>query len=777
MKSLVLILVILVCLVQISSAQEAIIQGVIIDSNTNQAIEGAQIVSALSGEGTISSKDGSFKLTSRLNFPVELTIDHISFEIKLLMVDSTQNVDLVIYLQPKVTYLDEITIIGQYENDKPFRIEKVSLKEIEKTNISGIGNFLRHEPNVGGIKKGAVGIDPVVRGFKYSQLNIQINGGTKIEGGCPNRMDPAMAHVELNDLHSITILKGPFALKYGPNFGGVINMTTHKPKFYQKFENHVDAFVGGQSNHEGFKGSIGVHGGGDIVSYYLKGNYKKYGDYKSGDDIIIPSSLTQYNIAGSVGIKPADGHILEIGLDRSWGRNVDFPALPMEERKDDTRLFNLGYLGVDFGKTVNYIQFKVYKSYVQHEMDNKNRPFSDTVVAISDIKAINTGGRLGVNLNAFKGRLELGTDYEQISKDGVRTKYLIMQPNLPMFYEDLWNNALIKNLGVYAEWQRKFAALDFIVSLRYDYNTAHSDTLIRNKPNGAPVYENDNTASTFNNISFSTGLTWHLNKYNELIFSLGRGVRSPDMTERFIILLPISYDPYDYLGNPQLKPEANNEIDLGYRFNKRNIGAIDASVFFSYVTNYITGELQPPSIVKPQTKGVLGVKKFVNIDKAYLTGFELSFATSLQYKWFVNMNAAYTMGVNPKATQYVFEEGEVIDERIINNDPLPEIPPFESNISFGYRFLNQKLIPEFNIRLVADQNKVSEAYYEPASPGFTTLDFILTYKYNAYLKVYAGVTNIFNANYYEHLNRRIIGSESPLYEPGRMFYMNLIIHL
>jgi len=249
------------------------------------------------------------------------------------------------------------------------------------------------------------------------------------------------------------------------------------------------------------------------------------------------------------------------------------------------------------------------------------------------------------------------------------------------------------------------------------------------------------------------------------------------MTERFIILLPISYDPYDYLGNPQLKPEANNELDLGYRINKSNIGAIDVSVFFSYVTNYITGELLPPSVIKPQTKGVLGVKKFINIDRAYLAGFEFTFITPVQYKWFVNMNAAYTMGINPEAMQYIFENGDVVDERIINNDPLPEIPPFESNISIGYRFLNQKLIPEFNIRLVAAQNKVSEAYYEPSSPGFTTLDFILTYEYNAHLKVYAGVTNIFNTTYYEHLNKRIIGSESPLDKPGRMFYMNLIFNL
>jgi hypothetical protein len=167
----------------------------------------------------------------------------------------------------------------------------------------------------------------------------------------------------------------------------------------------------------------------------------------------------------------------------------------MDERNDDTKLFNLNYLGTAFGESINFLRFKVYKSNVEHEMDNKNRPFSDTVVAVSNIKAINSGGRLGVNLNAFKGRLEVGSDYEQISKDGVRNKSLIMQPNLPSFYEDLWNNALIKNLGVFAEWQRTFKSIDFIAALRYDYNTATSDTLIRNKPNGDAVYEDGNTSS------------------------------------------------------------------------------------------------------------------------------------------------------------------------------------------------------------------------------------------------------------------------------------------
>lgn len=776
MKKAILSFIFLAGVIPIILSQEYIISGVVTDAETNKPVAGASILELAANVAVISNDDGTFKLFIKDKFPVKFIVKHIAYESLKIRIDPLQTEEIVLQMHPRVTYLDEITVTGKYENTRPYRSENVNVKAIEKTNISGIGNFLRNEPNVGGVRKGALGIDPVVRGFKYSQLNVQLNGGTKIEGGCPNRMDPTTAHVDLNDLKSITILKGPYALKYGPNFGGVIDMTTHSAKFYQKYENHIDLLMGGQTNHTGFKSGLGVHGGNTVMAYYFKANYKQYGDYEAGNDEVIPSSLEQYNMAGSIGIQPAEGHIFEIGFDRSWGLNVDFPALPMDERNDDTRLFNMSYLGTEFGNTVNFIRFKVYKSHVEHEMDNKNRPFSDTVVAISNIKAINSGGKLGVNMNLFKGRLETGVDYEQISKDGIRNKNLIMQPNLPQFNEDLWNNALIKNLGIFAEWQKTIKSIDFIAALRYDYNTATSDTLIRSKPNGDVIYENDNTASTFNNMSFSTGITWHINPSNRLVFSLGRGGRSPDMTERFIILLPISYDPYDYIGNPQLKPEVNNELDLGYRYNN-HIGGIDASVFFSYVSNYITGELVPPSVLKPQTKGVLGVKKFINIEKAYLAGFELSYSTAQQLNWFAHLNAAYTLGINPNAVRYVFEGGEVIDEQVIKNDPLPEIPPFEANITAGYKFFNQKLVPEFNIRMVAAQKKVSEAFNEEASPGFTTLNFVLAYQYNVNLQIYAGVNNIFNSTYYEHLNRRMIGSSAPLYEPGRLFYLNLIFHL
>ncbi len=416
-------------------------------------------------------------------------------------------------MQPSSKELEEVEIMGISVKDKPYRTEYVDITTLEHSNLQDIGALLRSVPNVNGIRKGAMGIDPVIRGFKYAQLNVQLNGGARIEGGCPNRMDPATAHVDLSDLKDINILKGPFALKYGVNFGGMIDLTTYRPEFYEQYETHVDAMIGGQTNHTGFKTKVGVNGSNHFITYNATASWKKYGDYKAGNDEVIPASLDYQSYSAMLGFKIANKHTIYADADISQGNNVDFPSLPMDERKDDTKLFSLNYLSSGLGKSINFIRFKAYLSDVNHEMDNKNRPFSDTVVAISTIHARNTGGKFGVNFNVGQAKMEVGGDYENIYKDGTRYKNLIMQPMLPLRSEDLWNNAVIQNIGIFAEYQKQGEKIDWIASARLDMNAANSDPLLRKAMNGEVVYENSDTESQYTNFSISGGLTWHIGRW------------------------------------------------------------------------------------------------------------------------------------------------------------------------------------------------------------------------------------------------------------------------
>jgi iron complex outermembrane recepter protein len=636
-----------------------------------------------------------------------------------------------------------------------------------------IGDLMRSQPNVSGIRKGGSGIDPVIRGFKFSQLNVQVNEGQKIESACPNRMDPPTAHIDIDDIQKIEIFKGPYALRFGPNFGGVVHLHTWPEKRPENFLVNVYASTGYESAWNGMKQRLALSGGNKYFLLKLSGNYKKYGDYKDGNGNIVPSSFERYNYNGLLILTPWKKHTFTLAYDHAIGKNLDFPALPMDERLDNTNLYSFDYAFDNTGNVFRGAQVKVYQSDVNHEMDNKQRPISDTSVAISIIDAINTGYRAEAGFAIAGGTLQAGTDMEDIRKDGDRVKYMIMQPTMPVKNEKLWDNAHIQNIGFFAEYTRAFKNITGVAAMRVDMNHASSNPLTFENMQGQPVYFQDDVESAFTNFSFSLGADWLARK--NLVFGLavGRGVRSPDMTERFIILLPIGYDNYDYIGNPALDPEKNHQADASVKWTIPRAGMIKFNAFYSFVRDYITGELVPESVVKPQTKGVLGVKQFVNIDKAWFTGFEIEYHTPVTNDWLVEAIAGYTYAVNPLAVHYITENGQVTGSEEVKNDPLSEIPPFEGTVRFSWKFFDGKLVPKANIRAVAAQNRISKAYEERESPGFILAGLSLFYQFNPMLSASAGVDNLFDNAYYEHLNRNIVGSKEDFYEPGRNIFVML----
>jgi len=259
---------------------------------------------------------------------------------------------------------------------------------------------------------------------------------------------------------------------------------------------------------------------------------------------------------------------------------------------------------------------------------------------------------------------------------------------------------------------------------------------------------------------------------------LGRGSRSPDMTERFIILLPVGYDYYDYLGDPRLKPEANNQADFTFKYSGNKTGLFQVNLFYSIINNYISGKLIPPSEQKPLTVGVAGVKQFHNSGNAKMRGAELSYALPAGNKFGLSIFAAYTYGTIDNSTKYLTSSsGEITGKEEIKNDPIAEIPPYEISTAFSYKFLKGTLTPRLTLRFVGEKTLVSESQFEKPSPGFMVANFSMFYSFNKNLSLSGGVNNILDNAYYEHLNRNIIGTNLNLYEPGRVFYINLMIKI
>lgn len=661
----------------------------------------------------------------------------------------------------------------------PFVAVKIQKIEFSGEATRDVGDLLRSIPNVSGVRKGGASIDPVIRGFKFSQLNTVLDNGVKVENGCPNRMDPVSSHVEAEDIESIEVIKGPFVLKYGPALGGVINLVSEKPHPYEKFELHTDALYGFETNWNGQKEHISIYGGNKKIYFLLAGGFRDYGCYKSGNsdghDTTYNSSFKKYNYVAKLGYSIKKDQSILLSYNEIHGRDVLYPALPMDEKSDDTRMIAMDYNALNLSPLIKSLDAKIYCSDVDHLMDNSNRSNWASKQMVSDVDALHIGGRAELGMQIKKHKLFMGLDYENIYKDGTRIMSMQMMGSTSTKKSNLWKEAKIQNVGLFAEYKTFFSSFELDAALRLDNNNARSgDTLKIIKDE--KEYFND-IRSQFFNVSLSFGITKKITDGLSVSLALGRGTRSPNMLERYIKIMTVGYDNFDYLGNPQLKPETNNEADLTFKYSNEKIGVFYLNGFYSYVQNYISGVRLPFSVTMPQTSGALGVKQFANEESVSFTGAEFGYSSPEKYKFGGSIVAAFTYGYIPTIKSYIITGSNVTGDTILKNDAISEIPPLETTVSIYYTFLKGKLVPKISIRAVADQRHVSEAFYEPETPGFALLNFSAKYNITKYITFSGGINNIFDRSYYEHLNRKIIGTLRKFYEPGRVFYINVNVKI
>lgn len=790
MKQIKILFVALLFLPYIGLAQT--IRGKIADLETGKSMPYAAVLLSPANKSAVSDMNGEFVIAAKQGKYI-LKVTYMGYKPleKEIEIRVGETVTLEIQLQREPYFLSGIEVIGEKTAHRIVPVNSMDAEKLQLLGTGEVGEVLRSIPNVGGVRRGGAVLDPVVRGFKYSQLSVYIDGLFSIEGGCPNRMDPTVSRIDAHDIERVEVIKGPYALKYGPNFGGAIRLISHNPVFFNndKPEFRLNAFAE-MSPDLGMREHIRLDAGNKHTSLMVFGGRTDLGNFKDGNGDLLKMQVMKYNFGFKALHRFNDKSMLKLTYNNLQGRDILFAALPMDERSDNTWFAHADYLGVLPFESNKTFSFSMYYASVEHIMDNFERPISDTVAAVSTVYAETMGAKFRSTWNVTESsELVAGADFQRIQKDGQRVRNMITQAptasgTIPRAVDQLWNKAVINNTGLFGEWNLKEGQHSAFIAARLDYNQAFSDDIRAVHPVQGEIYAygSDSVSSNFLNVSASAGYAYDITELLNASVAVGRGLRSPDMLERYIILLPVGFDNYDYLGNPQLEPEANNEIDLTLRYENPKLGAAEFTVFYSYVQNFITGRRIPPVQQRPLSNGVLGVKQYYNADYATFTGFELAYSTPVHKRLVFSANAAYTMGTIGEATKAIIDPSQpvaqqVIGDTILQNDPLGEIPPFEANANLMLNLFDRKLALYLNTRVIAAQNRVSEAFYEQTTPGKVLLNFSARYKLSESVFVSGGIHNILNEYYYEHLNRRMIGSSSKIFEPGRRFFINVTIKL
>jgi iron complex outermembrane receptor protein len=658
----------------------------------------------------------------------------------------------------------QVLLVPQIINLQPVNIIALHLNDSKQDNMAIEGkDFLTHDaasiltslPEIAVIRKsGSYGFDPVLRGFKYEQLNIIIDGAQTAIAACPNRMDPPASQIAPNMMGQVEILKGPYNLRYGSNFGGTINFITTKAQYQPSSKLTGRVSTGYESNGnimraEGMIGHLGPK-----YNVKLFGSFSKGANYLDGNGDEIPSSFQRASFGTKMGFKPTERQSLNLSVNGNFARDVDFAALNMDLRSDDTWLVQLDHQIEFNSNNLKNWTTNVYGSFVNHVMDNLSKPLDPRMVnAITDATTKTMGGRTEGFFKYSSSKLYVGADYKFETANGERARQFLMGPNAGRtLYDNVWQDGQISKAGLFAEMTQSLNTWQLVFSTRLENNKASIDD---SQPEFSGIYTS--TSSNQFNLSMSLGLIKNWSKFSAG-FWLGRAQRSGSLTERYINYFPVGVDAYEMLGNPILKAEVNNQIDLNLSYQSVS-SKLSIEGFFSVLPNYISSVIRPD--LSPRIPSSAGVRQYINIDNARLMGAELSWSQGLFLGLTQQLNLAYTVGQDLEIDQ-----------------PLPEIAPFDLRYSLQGRYLKDKLKALASFRFVAEQSRISTEFGESITPSFTLVGLQLGYRFNSNIGLQASVDNLFDVAFYEHLNRPRPGSPpQPIYAPGRNIALTLTIDL
>ncbi|WP_026302662.1 TonB-dependent receptor domain-containing protein [Psychroflexus tropicus] len=732
-------------------------------------VKDAQTQETLTGVYAINQNNKKdYRLTEnkvlKLDIGEVYLINHIGYTPILLKVEEATPATIALKAIP--TELGEVLVTGRIFQDPVMNTTTPDLTE-RVTQPKNVADLFRDINGFGLIKRGNYAIDPSFRAAQYEQLNIQYDGGTKVMHACPNRMDPITTHVIPEDISKIEVVRGPYTMRYGATFGGLINMVSKRPEI-GSYGLSGSASTGFESNGNSQVSMARLQYAEekfDVVGMY---GYRDFGNYEDGAGREIPSSFRSIDYSLLVGYNFTPLERLQLHWRQSFGRDVLHASLPMDSDFDDSSMLSLDYHKKRPGKTLQKIQAKAYYSYVDHLMSNRRRSNFNTVEAESPVEATTAGGRFELEwkLDEF-WTLFTGTDALLISRDGQRNRLVKqnmmgMPLNPPLEFTDkIWQDSYINDYGLFAESRYRLSSSTVLnAGIRYDL--VNSD--IQDPASDFQAYYPGLGNRTEHNVSATVSLKKLLDADNQLEFAVGRGVRSANMIERFINHFQVGQDPFEYIGNPNLDAEVNNQFEVAYTGKKVLDGAINrldwgASVYFSHFENYIVAIIDPTKTRKfmpnqePQNP-----KVFRNLEEAYKTGFEanlsLSFLKNFQFD---------------AETAYVYARNEDLSES------LPLTPPLRTLFSLGYT--KNKFWAATDLRLVSQQDELATSFGEnQATPGYELVDFRLGYELIPGLNLGAAVLNAFDTQYFDHLNfafrnqanANLSGMER-LTDPGRNF--------
>ncbi len=582
-----------------------------------------------------------------------------------------------------------------------------------------------------------------IRGFG-ARASFGIRGIKLIVDGVPETTPDGQGQIdnlELDNINTIEIIKGPSSGLYGNASGGVIQLSSN----FDVDKNFIQSrtLIG---QYGMFKQNIQIGIRDQKSSLILSGNLFSTDGYRmharSRSDLF--SLRYQYRLSPVFKIRFSANYLNSPYAEDPGGINLD----SVQEDRRSARTNNVNF---NAGEAIQHFKSFASLSYVSDSKKFESKVYYHKRAFDGRLPFAN-GGVIDLNRDFFgnSSHLSFYNDQEKMHNKLLLGYDLQFQSDKRLRFvnqdgeageKTLEQTESFNNYAIFLVDHFKLDnELDVHFDLRYDFNQLSvADDFLEDRDDSGNI--------DYQAINYGLGLG--LSKWKDYypFVRLSSSFETPTLSE-------LSANPMGGGFNQDLDPIRSTNYELGFRWTREQF-SFSSSLFYINSSN---------EIVAFELEDFPGRDFFRNAGRTQRIGFELD--TQFQ------KGDNYVIQANYSFSQFQFAEF-IVNGLDFNGNQLPGLPMHQFNLNISYTLPFQtklNLIHQLNGQLFADDsNSVLIDSYQRTDLRFDKSLMVQNRRFG----IFGGINNLFNQAYFDNVRINAFGGRYYEPAPGINYYLGL----
>lgn len=681
-------------------AQTGSISGTVTLESTGEPMHAARVILSPLGRSADTSDDGRYEFRDVPAGVYDIVTQSPGLSgaerTVTVVAGAMVTIDLSLRLE---TFRESVTVTATGREESTLTVVQ-SVLELDQSqlplrNAASLGEVLNNQPGISKRSSGPGSSRPVVRGFDGDRVLI-LEDGVRT-GSLSSQSGDHGEPIDVTKLERIEVVRGPATLLYGSNaIGGVVNAISRRDVFHQHVDQGVRGYMtanGGSNNNQG-GGGAGFEFGKGPWEFWGSGGGQRTSSYKTPLGTVLNSQTRSEQSDAGLGRYGTKGFV-----SFNYGFTDSRYGIPYDSAEEDPEIAELAMRRHNYRVTgglrdvgfLENIQAKFNYSDYNHQEIVGGVPETKFFNKQAIYRAVFDQKRRGPLTGSF-GVWGMHRDYrvegaEQLAPPTRQNSFALFTA------QNLDFNKTRLSFGARLE------------SNRY--------TPLGLKPR------------SFTGLSTAVGLSRRLWEGGAFVVNYSHSYRAPALEELYNLGPHPGNLTYE-VGNPNLKREANNGLDVSLRHQSARLRS-ELNYFYYRISDFVylapTGRIEdgfPEADYSQQS--------------ARYTGMEATFGYALHPSVWLNLGAD---SVN----------AQLLDTK----GYLPRIPPVRGRIGLEGRYKGLSIQPE--LQLTNAQRNVFTI--ETPTAGYAVFNLKGTYtlaRQHSLHLISAELFNAGNALYRNHLS-------------------------